>query len=187
MMLRRRDVSGTRADVPQPKLMRGRLGPRAGGATRRGAMAPGAGGAPTLPPTPRAAARRPEAEARPLKRPALAVRPVARRVVRLRRAEELLAGDPPRNGQTWLQVASVTPRTRDLYERVWQMILGAVGPRRAVLVTEQDWDEEMATLMDLMFFDGQAASCGERALAALIWKKPSLGRRMGGRMTASYK
>lgn len=88
-------------------------------------------------------------------------------VARFRRVQVLTAQEPTRDGETWLQSASVSPCMCALYDRVWRMIRGFVDRLAEPPETKHDWDREMASLMDMFFFEGQAAACGERALAAL--------------------
>lgn len=98
----------------------------------------------------------------PQRRRTAAAGPKDRCLAQLRRVQVLVAQGP----LPWADM--VAECMSALYERVWRMTRGFVDRVAEPWETEQDRGRELSSLMDLPFFDGHAASCGERALARCI-------------------
>lgn len=120
-----------------------------------------------------------------LQRPVVVGAPLAKRAareVRQRRGEVAVAGLGILPGKTALQSLAVSTRTRERYLAIRNSLdkhleLAEVAPQ-----TEAQWDSEVARLMDFLFADGEPAATGEKLLAAVLWRLPSLARTAGGRM-----
>lgn len=88
-------------------------------------------------------------------------------------------------GKTALQSLAVSSRTRERYLAILMSLSKHMELARVSPQSEVEWDSEVARLMDYLFADGEPAATGEKLLAAVLWRHPSLARSAGGRMALS--
>ncbi|CAK0883482.1 unnamed protein product, partial [Prorocentrum cordatum] len=81
-----------------------------------------------------------------------------------------------------LRRASVSAKTQAQYSLYLAALRRFCNSRGDHPITEEEWDNATAGLMEIMFMEGGSLSAGEKLLASAQWAEPRLGRLGGGRM-----
>ena len=78
--------------------------------------------------------------------------------------------------QSFLQLQSVTPLTREAYEAAYEFFETFALENGLAFLELEQLDQALTAFMDHRYLEGDAAYVGNRLLCALCWKRPSLGR-----------
>lgn len=90
---------------------------------------------------------------------------------------------PPPSGMMWLQASSVKERARGTYEQERVKVKGAGVEMGEAPLPEREWNLILSLYLDQLYVEEEPANAGEKVLAAVMWRTPSLARDGGARMS----
>ncbi|CAK0878632.1 unnamed protein product, partial [Prorocentrum cordatum] len=86
---------------------------------------------------------------------------------------------------SYLQAASVRPRTQQLYLESWQSFEDWARCRLLPLQSEKQVDDALVGFFDYQYFEGAHSSLGSRLVSATCYFNPQWGRQRGSHLAAA--
>ena len=108
------------------------------------------------------------------------VRRAAARAVALR--DSAVQRTPEMSRLSYLQAASVRPRTQQLYLKSWRDFMDWARDRRLPLQSEKDVEDAIVDYFDYQYFEGAHSSMGSRLLSSACFFNPQWGRQKGAQL-----